>query len=67
VLLVAATRTQVHLTAAQRAQIEELRRRDGGSLAEIVREALDQYLAHEQIDASRALASTFGACARSTA
>lgn len=60
VLYMAATRTQVYLTAEQRAQIDELRRRDGRSLAEIVREALDSYLMTEHADAGTALASTFG-------
>ncbi len=41
----AATRTQVYLTAEQRRQIEELRASDGRTLAEVVRAALDEYLA----------------------
>jgi hypothetical protein len=40
----AATRTQVYLTAEQRRQIEELRASDGSTLAEVVRAALDEYL-----------------------
>ena len=39
-----ATRTQVYLTAEQRRQIDELRARDGRTLAEVVRTALDEYL-----------------------
>jgi len=42
-----ATRTQVYLTEAQRERIEALRRRDGRSLAEIVRSAVDRYLDEE--------------------
>ena len=41
----AAIRTQVYLTEEQRRQIEELRARDGRTLAEVVRAALDDYLA----------------------
>jgi Arc/MetJ-type ribon-helix-helix transcriptional regulator len=41
----AATRTQVYLTENQRREIEELRARDGRTLAEVVRAALDEYLA----------------------
>lgn len=40
-----ATRTQVYLTDEQRRQIEELRSRDGRTLAEVIRTALDEYLA----------------------
>jgi hypothetical protein len=40
-----ATRTQVYLTAEQRRQIEELRAHDGRTLAEVIRTALDEYLA----------------------
>jgi hypothetical protein len=40
-----ATRTQVYLTAEQRRGIDELRAHDGRSIAEVVRAALDEYLA----------------------
>jgi hypothetical protein len=40
----AATRTQVYLTQEQRDRIEELRSRDGRTLAEVIRTALDEYL-----------------------
>jgi Arc/MetJ-type ribon-helix-helix transcriptional regulator len=53
----AATRTQVYLTEEQRQQIEELRTRDGRTLAEVVRAALDDYLAtHGRQSAEEALA-----------
>jgi hypothetical protein len=39
-----AIRTQVYLTQEQRARIEELRARDGRTLAEVIRAALDAYL-----------------------
>lgn len=56
-----ATRTQVYLTAEQRERIEALRRRDGRSLAEVVRAALDAYLVEPAVEREAALDSTFGA------
>lgn len=41
----AATRTQVYLTDEQRRAIDELRADDGRTLAEVIRAALDEYLA----------------------
>jgi Arc/MetJ-type ribon-helix-helix transcriptional regulator len=56
-LYMAATRTQVYLTEEQRQQIEELRARDGRTLAEVIRAALDDYLAtHGRAAAERDLA-----------
>jgi hypothetical protein len=55
-----ATRTQVYLTAEQRRRIDEIRQADGVTLAEVVRRALDAYLAREH-DPSSVLADTFGA------
>ncbi len=56
-MYMAATRTQVYLTEEQRNQIEELRARDGRTLAEVVRAALDEYLAtHGRQSAEEALA-----------
>jgi hypothetical protein len=63
-----ATRTQVYLTAEQRRRIEELRARDGRTLAEVVRAALDAYLAAHgpqaeearRAELRRALDETFG-------
>jgi hypothetical protein len=64
----AATRTQVYLTEEQRRQIEELRSRDGRTLAEVIRTALDEYLAthgpkaaeRELAERQRVLDETFG-------
>ena len=64
----AATRTQVYLTADQRSEIEELRARDGRTLAAVVRAALDEYLAthgpaameKERAETQRVLDETFG-------
>ncbi|GAC1581393.1 MAG: hypothetical protein NVS3B24_17840 [Candidatus Dormibacteria bacterium] len=61
VLYMASTRTQVYLTAEQRARIDRLIAREGHSLAWVVREALDQYLAGPAPDRARVLDSTFGA------
>lgn len=55
------TRTQVYFSEQQRKQIDELRRKTGKSLAEIVRDALDRYLAGDRPDAASALDATFGA------
>jgi hypothetical protein len=41
----AATRTQVYLSNEQRHAIDELRAADGRTLAEVIRAALDEYLA----------------------
>ncbi len=67
-LYMAATRTQVYLTEEQRRQIEELRSRDGRSLAEVIRAALDEYLdthgraaaEKERTERQRVLDETFG-------
>ena len=56
-----ALRTQIYLTAEQRARLDELRQRDGKSLAELVREALDAYVAERGADPASALQATFGA------
>ena len=55
-----ATRTQIYLTEAQRQRIDEIARADGVTMAEVIRRALDSYLATEG-DASAALLATFGA------
>lgn len=65
----AATRTQVYLTDDQRRQIEELRARDGRTLAEVIRAALDEYLEthgreareKERAETQRIFDETFGA------
>lgn len=59
--MVGATRTQVYLTAEQRSRIDALRQRDGRTLAEVVRDALDAYLDREAPDPGKALEASFGA------
>ena len=55
-----ATRTQVYLTEHQRRRIDEIVRTEGVTLAEVVRRALDTYLAAD-VDPGPALGATFGA------
>lgn len=54
------TRTQVYLTPEQRARIDELRARDGRTLAQVVRDALDAYLTDPGGGVDEVLASTAG-------
>jgi len=56
-----ATRTQVYLTPDQRRRIDHVARTEGVTLAEVIRRALDAYLADEPVDVDAALAATFGA------
>lgn len=55
-----ATRTQIYLTADQRKRLDELAHRRGEPLAQIIRDAVDAYLAGVEVDAETALAATFG-------
>lgn len=59
-----ATRTQVYLTAEQRAGLDERARAEGTTLARLIRAAVDTYLAADVDDIERdeVLAETFGAC-----
>jgi hypothetical protein len=59
--MAAARRTQIYLTADQRKRLDERRRRERRTLAELVREAVDAYLADRSVDPATALNSTFGA------
>jgi hypothetical protein len=56
-----ATRTQIYLTAEQRRRIDEVSAREHLTLAEVVRRALDSYLAGVTPDPGPALDGTFGA------
>jgi hypothetical protein len=60
VLYMSSTRTQVYLTSEQRERIEALRAREGKTLAEVVREALDAYLSDKPGDPREVLETTFG-------
>jgi hypothetical protein len=59
-LYMSSTRTQIYLTAEQRTRLDVLARRRHRSLAALVREAVDAYLAGLGPDQETALASTFG-------
>lgn len=55
-----ATRTQIYFSQEQRQRIDRAAAARGITMAELVRDAVDDYLA-EEVDASGVLASTFGA------
>lgn len=55
-----ATRTQVYLTHEQRQRIDRVALAKGVTMAEVIRSAVDEYVADER-DPVAALASTFGA------
>lgn len=58
-----ATRTQVYLTKEQRRKLDAKRKREGKTLAAVVREAVDAYIAHDRPSASdikAVLDRTFG-------
>jgi predicted DNA-binding protein len=55
-----ATRTQIYLTVEQRHRIDQAAAREGVTMAELIRRALNDYLG-DDVDASTALAATFGA------
>ena len=63
-LYMPATRTQVYLTAEQRRRIDRVARRQGVTLAHIVRTAVDRYLAEPDADLEAALERTFGSMPR---
>ena len=63
-LYMAARRTQIYLTAEQRKRLDERRRRERRTLAELVRQAIDAYLADRSVDPASALNDTFGALPR---
>ena len=60
----ASTRTQIYLTADQRKRLDELGKREGKSMAELIRAAVDRYLEAEagltDGEVDEILRSTFG-------
>jgi predicted DNA-binding protein len=55
-----ATRTQVYFTQEQRRRLDERARREGKTLAQVVREAVDAYTAQEIPSLDLVLDETFG-------
>jgi hypothetical protein len=55
-----AIRTQVYFTEQQRQALDEIAARDKTTLAALVREAVDAYLAHTASDPDVVLDDTFG-------
>ncbi|HEY5195425.1 MAG TPA: CopG family transcriptional regulator [Solirubrobacteraceae bacterium] len=55
-----ATRTQVYFTEVQRESLDALARDQGKTLAAIVREAVDAYVATASPDADAVLDASFG-------
>ncbi|MGQ0506534.1 MAG: hypothetical protein ACT4TC_14570 [Myxococcaceae bacterium] len=60
-VLYMATPTQIYLTGTQRKLLDEAREREGKTLAQLVREAVDEYLRLRHPDLNSALEETFGA------
>jgi len=56
-----ATRTQVYFTEQQRRRLDALAEREGKTLAQIVREAVDSYVPDVPPDLSAMLDEAFGA------
>lgn len=62
VLYMGAIRTQIYLTERQRKALDARRRREGKTLAAVVRDAIDAYLGTPATaDAQRILDASFGA------
>lgn len=55
-----ATRTQVYFTEEQRRRLDALAKREGKTLAEVVREAVDAYVTQTPADLEAVLDETFG-------
>ena len=55
-----ATRTQVYFTEEQRRRLDARARREGKTLAAVVREAVDAHVAHEPPALEVVLDETFG-------
>ena len=56
-----ATRTQIYLRSSQRRRLDDIAGSRGTSLAAVVREAVELYIAQAPVDPTTALESTFGA------
>lgn len=56
-----ATRTQVYFTAEQRRRLDARSKKEGKTLAELVREAVDAYVTDTNAELDSVLESSFGA------
>lgn len=54
-------RTQVYLTREQRRRLDRRARREDKTLAQVIREAVDAFVADEPPSPAAAVAATFGA------
>lgn len=59
-LYMPATRTQIYLTEEQRRLLDARGRRTGASLAQMIREAVNEYVSDDAADLAAALDETFG-------
>lgn len=59
--MAAALRTQIYLTREQRDELDRLSEREGASLAELIRDAVDEYLDSRPVGIDEALEASFGA------
>jgi hypothetical protein len=60
-LLYMSERTQIYLTSEQRRRLDEIASRQGKSLAQVIREAVEAYVITTLPESEEALAATFGA------
>lgn len=60
VLYMPATRTQIYLPRELRDMVDDRAHREGKSMAQLIREALEAYLGSQSPDAATALDQTFG-------
>lgn len=59
-LYMASLRTQIYLTREQRQRLDMIARREGKSLAELIRAAVDEFLTGAVPEGAKALDDSFG-------
>ncbi|MBI2918349.1 MAG: ribbon-helix-helix protein, CopG family [Chloroflexi bacterium] len=59
-MLYMSQRTQVYLTSEQRRRLDEIASRQRKTLAQVIREAVNAYLAEAPPESAEALMATFG-------
>jgi Mlc titration factor MtfA (ptsG expression regulator) len=55
-----ATRTQIYLTEEQRRRLDAWAKREGKTLAQVIRDAVDAYVAEDPPDLEAVLRESFG-------